>query len=158
MRDVVAEPPPLVVTGFAAFCVLATVCEVLLLLYYGLTKSAPPFYERIVPFVGWVPTIPFTFALYWALVLRFRPRFMALLAALGMLSLGVFLGGVTFLSHYHRENYGNPWLTVSGWQLLFTVALPLVWAVLLLSPRVIRFSRAGVSSAVLRPPGQAAGV
>jgi hypothetical protein len=136
---------PLVVTAFAAFCVLATAGECLLIVSHPILQSA--LYARIVPVVGWLPGLPYMFALFWALRLRWRPSASARLAALLMLALGATFGVIDFLISFHRENYGNPWLTVSAWRPLVTVALPLVWCVLLMTPRAVRFCRAGSTGA-----------
>jgi hypothetical protein len=135
---------PLVVTAFAVFCVLATLAEVLLLLaYHYLPEAASSLSGRIVPFVGWVPAMPYMFALYWALRLRWRPSRPAHLTALGMLALGAALGVIDFLGHLGRANYGNPMLTVSPWRPLWTVVVPLLWLGLLLTPQALRFRRGG---------------
>jgi hypothetical protein len=134
-------PAPLVLTAFAAFCVLATVGECVLLLFQSVLESAP--YARIVPILGWVPGMPYMFALYWALQLRWRPSATARRAALVMLLLGATFGLIEFVISLRRENYGNPWLTVSAWRPLVTVALPLLWSALLMSPAVVKFCRVG---------------
>ena len=128
---------PLVLTAFAAFCVLATVGECFVVLFQGVLQSTS--YARVVPFVGWVPGMPYMFALFWAIQLRRRPNTLARRAALLMLILGATFGFIEFLISFHRKNYGNPWLTVSPWRPLVTVALPLLWSALLMSPPVVKF-------------------
>jgi len=122
-----------------------TAAECILALFHNVLADA---YARIVPVVGWIPGLPFMAALYWAFQLRWRPSTFARRAALFMLLLGAVLGLVKFLTSYRQANYGNPWLTVSAWQTVATVALPLVWFVLLLSPAVVRFCRAGSIAAL----------
>ena len=136
---------PKVISAFVGFCVFATAAECILILFHNVLADA---YARIVPFVGWLPGLPFMAALYWAFQLRWRPSTFARRAAFFMLLLGAVLGLVKFLTSYRQANYGNPWLTVSAWQPVATVALPLVWFVLLLSPAVVRFCRAGSIAAL----------
>jgi hypothetical protein len=145
---------PLVVTAFAAFCVLATLSQVLLLLSYRfLPEAASSLSRRITPFLGWLPAMPYMSALYWALYLRWRPNFFVHLAALTFLMLGAAFGAFDFLRHLGRENYGNPMLTVSAWQPLWTVVLPLLWCGLLLTPKVLVFRRRSFHAPVQRTTG-----
>jgi len=135
-------PVPLVVTAFVAFCVLATLAQVLLLVSYRfLPEAATSLTLLITPFVGWLPAMPYMFALYWALHLRWRPKPFAHLAAIGLLVLGAAFGAFDYLRHVGRETYGNPMLTASAWQPLWTVVLPLLWCGLLLTPKVLLFRR-----------------
>ena len=133
---------PYVVTAFAAFCVVATLAQVLLLLSYRfLPEAATSLTLSVTPFVGWLPAMPYMFALYWALHLRWRPSPFAHLAAIGLLAFGAAIGAFDCVRHIGRETWGNPMLTVSAWQPLWTVALPLLWCGLLLTPNVLRFRR-----------------
>jgi hypothetical protein len=141
---------PLVLTAFAAFCVLATLGECLLIVFQSVLQSTS--YARVVPFVGWVPGMPYMFALYWALQLRWRPSASARRVAVLMLIVGATIGLIDFLTSFRRENYGNPWLTVSAWRPLVTVALPLLWSALLMSPAVTKFYRAGPPATAQAPP------
>lgn len=136
-------PVPFAVSAFAGFCALATLAEILLLVsYHFQPEAAEALTRRIVPFVGWLPAMPYMFALYWAVLLRWRPSRFAHLAALAMLAFGPVIGTIDYLRHVGRENYGNPMLTVNAWQPLFTVVLPLLWCGLLLTPRVLEFAGA----------------
>ena len=145
---------PIVVTAFAAFCIFTTLAQVLLLLAYRyLPEAASSFSRRIVPFVGWVPAMPYMFALYWALYLRWRPSFFPHIAAIGLLVLGAAQGAFDFLRHVGRETYGNPMLTASAWQPLWTVVLPLLWCGLLLTPKVLLFRRSTSSGPAQRAAG-----
>ena len=135
-------PVPFVVTAFAAFCALATLAQLLLLLSYRfLPETATSLTLCVTPFVGWLPAMPYMFALYWALHLRWRPSPFAHLAAIGLLALGAAFGAFDFFRHVGRETYGNPMLTASAWQPLWTVVLPLLWCGLLLTPKVLLFRR-----------------
>ncbi len=124
---------PAVLTAFTVFSVLVTLGSLALL-------RAPTLAERIVPFTGWVPGMSYMFALVFALQLRWRPNAVSHLGILGILVLGAVFGVIGFIQRPSMD-YGNPWLTVSPWRPLWTVALPLAWCALLLSPGVIRFCR-----------------
>ena len=116
-------------------------------------EAAASLTRRIVPFVGWLPALPYMFALYWAVHLRWRPSLFAHLTSISLLALGAAFGAFDFLRHFRRENYGNPMLTVSPWRPLWTVVLPLLWCGLLLTPKVLLFRRRTSSGPVQRAAG-----
>ena len=43
------------------------------------------------------------------------------------------------LFRFHGNDYGNPYLTVSPWQPLWTLVLPAVWIAVLFSHRIKKF-------------------
>ena len=47
--------------------------------------------------------------------------------------------GLWNLSRINEPNYGNPYLTISPWQPLWTLVLPAVWIAVLYSPRIKTF-------------------
>jgi hypothetical protein len=49
------------------------------------------------------------------------------------------LFGFWAVMRYNGVNYGNPYLTVSPWQPLWTMGLPALWVLVLFSPRMNRF-------------------
>ncbi len=124
---------PAVLVAFVAFSVLTTMGS--LALFW-----LPVLHERLVPFIGWGPAMPYTFGLIFAIALWWRPNRVFHVAILGFLLLGAAFGAFEFLNR-SRETWGNPWLTVSVWRPIWTVALPLVWCGLLLSPGVVRYCR-----------------
>ena len=132
---------PAVVITYLWFSVLITLGELGLFFARGI-------HAQVVPFIGWVPSMPYMFGLYWAFLLYRRPSWFARWAIVGTLAVGAAIG----LFEYNarpREAFGNPWLTVSPWQPLWTVALPLLWCCLLFLPTVSRYCRV---AAPIRPP------
>jgi hypothetical protein len=51
------------------------------------------------------------------------------------------LTGASRLNRIGREDFGNPYLTVSQYQLIWTMIIPAVWIALLYSPEMNRFCR-----------------
>jgi len=94
--------------------------------------------EVIVPFAGWAPDMPYMFSLFFAFSLMFsRNRIQRYV--IDLLLLLQIIYGLWQLSRIHGENFHNPYLTVSPWQPIWTVLIPLSWIVLLHSPPMNRF-------------------
>ena len=98
--------------------------------------------EWTVPFTGWVASMPYLFGFFWIYMLIFgrnRERMGSRWGLVGPLLVCVVFGVVEYARRSHGPDFNNPYLRVSVWQPLWTVALPALWtAVLLLAPRVRR--------------------
>ena len=95
-----------------------------------------PFNAALVPFTGWGGSMPYMFGtsmlLFPLLLIRRHPKHhLGLCSNLyGLLSVHVIYiiyGTVQFLTRFGRENFGNPYLTVSAWQPIWTMAIPVAW-------------------------------
>ena len=116
-------PPELVL--FAAFSAMVGVGQL------WLTFVGPkPWRDAAVPYTGWSGLMLYLFCLVPASQLIFAPdgvprarrgipAMLLLFAAFGLGSY-LFLGG--------KDNFHNPYLTVSPWQPVLTVVLPIAWA------------------------------
>jgi hypothetical protein len=49
--------------------------------------------------------------------------------------------GLYQFSQRHGETFGNPYLTISPWRLVWSVLIPCIWIALLHSPPMNRFCR-----------------
>jgi hypothetical protein len=96
---------------------------------------------KTVPFTGWVPTGPYLSCLFFAVVALWSERKPFRWVVLAMLVLEVLFGTHEWLTVWPRASE-NPWLRVSLWRPLWTLALPLAWiAILLLRERAAGTSR-----------------
>ena len=98
-------------------------------------------WEAVVPFTGWSPAMGYMFGLYFTLALIYTkmPGKWLLLGVLAPLALQLCFG-FQELGKAPTPNFGNPLLMVSPWRPVWTMALPAIWMVVMLSPRITRFS------------------
>jgi hypothetical protein len=127
---------PLEMQAFAIFSLTITVLE-FVLVFLG-PKSV---LEAAVPITGWMPTLGYLFSIYFIflLILRPVPRWRAIRFGIVVLLLISMCLGVWNLSRINEPNHGNPFLTASPWQPLWTLALPAAWIAVLFSPRIKKF-------------------
>lgn len=92
-----------------------------------------------VAFTGWNPSMPYLFGLYFAFSLVFgRDRRFRLRLGLVAPLLVYLVFGVVQNALPRGEDFGNPYLQVSPWRPLWTVALPALWILALTLPPVFR--------------------
>lgn len=129
---------PLEFQAFFAFCILITVYGVLIhpFLPQGIREST-------IPITGWNIFVPYGFnltILYSFLINPGKYRghlgiqygnilLLAITIAFGIFDLITWKGGFE----------GNPYLHRSPWRLVWKIAIPLIWIVVLLSPRVKKY-------------------
>jgi len=92
---------------------------------------------RTVPFTGWVASMPYMFGLGWVIHLMLtrdrRPAMRWALVAPLIVSIGF---AVAQFTSPRGPDFGNPYLVISPWRPVWTVAVPALWvALLLLAPR-----------------------
>jgi hypothetical protein len=118
---------PRVVRAFFSFCVAAVSLDLILMLprLHQLRGS-------IVPFAGWVPSMPYLFSISTAT----RPglygglRNSLFIASVMLCIYAVFgVAGFVFLGGPNQNE--NPWLRISVWYLLWTFVIPVTWAFVL---------------------------
>jgi hypothetical protein len=114
---------------FAVFATLVSAAD----LWLGLLGP-----ERIkaalIAYTGWVPSSTYLFAaiMGWLLVATGDRRRVMRLWLVVPLLIGVVSGYRSYASR--GEDFGNPYLRVSGWQPVWTMLIPTAWAALLLLP------------------------
>ena len=123
-----------VLAAFLVFALVVTAFDVLavVLAPFGL-PAVRHLQERVVPYTGWVPSMCYAFSLYFGFSAlqtgNARNRtavllFPAMQAAFGVLA-WFGMGGARVSP--------NPYLRVSPWRPLWTIALPLAWLALLMA-------------------------
>lgn len=129
---------PRILSAYLAFAVLATAWG-----HFGITQ-VPRLYEKTVPYTGWsgFSVYPFTI-IFVALTILTPMRSTGRKSVVGLLALGAIFGvwdtyENTWGSWAGRDDYSNPYLIYSPWRPLITVAVPLFWAALLISPPMNR--------------------
>jgi hypothetical protein len=126
-HDAVKTAPPEIVL-YAVFSVVVCIAD------QWLTYVGPKVVrEQIVPFTGWGASMPYLFGLFFTISLIFgRDRRPALrVAIISFLAIYIVFGVGKPLSP-QQNNFGNPYLTVSSWQPIWTLAVPSLWIVALL--------------------------
>ena len=98
-------------------------------------------WETLVPFTGWSPAIGYMLGLYFTLALIYTkiPAGRLRIGVLAPLALQILFGWQA-MGKAPTPNFGNPFLIVSPWRPVWTIALPAIWMVVMLSPRITRFS------------------
>jgi hypothetical protein len=127
---------PLELRIYAVFSILVSLTS-LALPIFGPRKL----WEALVPFTGWSPAIGYLFGLYFTLALIYTkiPAWRLRIGVLAPLALQMLFGWQE-MSKAPTLNLNNPFLTVSPWRPIWTIALPAMWMVVMLSPRITRFS------------------
>jgi hypothetical protein len=127
---------------FKVFMVFSFIVSVL-----GLLISFGPrgLEETIMPYTGWQPFMPYivplVFSYYllsgnnqkiakWKRSWKFNVYFLLFYMAIQSIP----------ILNYHGD-YNNPYLTISPWRIIWVIALPLFWIVILLTPRVKDYYR-----------------
>jgi hypothetical protein len=121
-----------------AYVTFATVVTILgIALVFG-PKSLN---ATLVPFTGWAPGLNYIFTLYFAYALVFgrnlprRTTITFRFAIVAILLIGIF-GGYQAVKRGGHADFHNPYLTVNQWQPLWTMVIPAIWILVLLSPRM----------------------
>ena len=123
-----------------AFCLFATIVTILSILLLFANSNLR---RSIVPITGLPFAIGYSFGLYFIYAVIFSnnrgvQKIKIRYGILIPLALSILLGGFNLLN-YNTHNFGNTYPTISKWQPIWTILLPLFWIILLLSKRVTRF-------------------
>jgi hypothetical protein len=100
--------------------------------------------EAIIPITGRAPGTNYMFTLFFACALIFAkriPRQSGIVwrfAIIAILAIGIF-GGLQDMKRAGGNDFGNPYLTISPLRPLWTIIIPILWIVALLSPRINKF-------------------
>jgi hypothetical protein len=87
--------------------------------------------ESVVPYTGWVPSMAYAFSLYFAVSALSTGNARARSAVLIFPAMQVVFGIVSYVGEGGPRASDNPYIQVSVWRPLWTIALPLVWLALL---------------------------
>ena len=136
------DSAPWELRAFAAFSLATT------LVGYGLPVLGPKaLWETIVPFTGWTPALGYSFSLYFIGALIFLDRTKHnRLRRVGMRWAIILLLAVHIWSGHVGQklsalnDFGNPYLIVSPWRFIWTQVVPAFWILVLLLPRVKKFT------------------
>ena len=129
--------------AFAVFSLATT------LIGYGLPVLGPKaVWEAILPFTGWLPALGYGFSLWFTAALIFSecsersrwPRTIMRWGIILMLIVHIW-SGYTGQKLSGGNDFGNPYLIVSPWRFVWTQIVPALWIVVLLSPRIRRFTQ-----------------
>lgn len=108
-----------------------------------------PFYsqalnETLIPYLGWSGLTFYVFSIFFAVSATIvRPQQMKLIYILIVfLALAVLFGAIDTISHIATpsDNFNNPYLAYHQFRPLFTVLLPMIWLLLLISPPVRKWA------------------
>jgi hypothetical protein len=123
-----------VLAAFLVFALAVTAFDVLVVALATSGLSAVRhLQERVVPYTGWVPSMCYAFSLYFGFSAlqtgNARNRTSVLLFPAMQAAFGV----VAWFGMGGARVSPNPYLRISPWRPLWTIALPLVWLALLVA-------------------------
>lgn len=138
-----AAPPQL--WAYSVFALAITIVD-----FVVVPALAGDVRARFVPFTGWLASAPYMSSFFFGFLLIFSPNTSRLAQStirrrvgrgiVGMLLLEIGYG--TFqVFKMGGETFGNPYLTISHWQPIWTILIPVIWIAVLYSPRMNRFCR-----------------
>ena len=87
--------------------------------------------ELLMPYMGWVPSMCYSFSLYFAFSALLTGNARMRKSVLIFPAMQVAFGIVSWMAQGGPRASDNPYLRISEWRPLWTIALPLVWLVLL---------------------------
>jgi hypothetical protein len=127
---------PAVLLAYSAFAVIITVIDFVIL-----PLASESLRASIVPFTGWGLSGCYCFTIFFALTLIFQSQGRNKIRFTGIVTIMLIqIGyGIFMLSKLKEANYGNPYLTVSPWQPVWTILVPAIWIALLYTPSMNRF-------------------
>lgn len=124
-------PFPLV--AYLAFVIVVTIVDLVT------TFSGPKSIKyALVPITGWNMSTVYMFSIPFAASLCIQPSIKMRNALLWFLSLQIVFGLTDFFIP-HDDGFGNPYLMVSPWRPVWTVLIPIIWFMILLSRRLKQF-------------------
>jgi hypothetical protein len=118
--------------SFLVFAVIITAFDVFALIIAAFDLVTPRHLQELVlPYTGWVPSMFYAFAIYFAFSALSTGDTRARSAVLIFPAMQVVYGIGTWLGQGGARASDNPYLRISEWRPVWTIALPLVWLVLL---------------------------
>lgn len=123
---------PLLLRGYLLFALVAS-----LLAISGI--FAPSLSGAIIPYTGWSGLTFYLFTLFFAISAILTPQRKQIYGVAALLGLAVLFGAVDSIRHTSgpeagTPDFGNPYLTYHPYRPIFTVVIPAVWLLLLISP------------------------
>lgn len=121
-----------VLVSFLVFALSITAFDVLSLIIAVFDMVEPKrLQELTVPYTGWVPSMSYAFSLYFAFSALSSGNTRARSAVLMLMVMQAAFGMVSWIALGGPRASDNPYLRISEWRPLWTIALPLVWLALL---------------------------
>jgi MFS family permease len=146
---------PVELVAFVGFSALVVVLDAVV------QAIAPEFAEESIQYTGWAASMPYLFGVIMGTFLCVHRTTRGRIWLLVYLAFSAVWGGLEFWSDFGERDFENPYLRLSPYRPIWTVAIPLVWLVVLLSPRVKRYcsvkKREFPARTFTRPPSQASG-
>src|SRR5262249_41461272 len=108
---------------------------------------APRFYATLVPYTGWGGLSGYLFTLQFAVSAIRSGKRQPVYAMASLLALFVFFGAIEVFRHavHPRPNNTNPYLAYHSSRIVFVMALPIAWILLLLSPLTLSTLQSGIT-------------
>jgi hypothetical protein len=99
------------------------------------------FRAQLVPYTGWLASMFYAFTIFFAgaLVYQRQKRATMRFAGIALQLAFSIVFGILQMLQIGRETFGNPYLTISPWRAVWTIAIPCIWIAALYSPAMNRF-------------------
>ena len=123
-----------VLAAYLVFALVVTAYDVMILALAPFhVPAARHLQERVVPYTGWVPSMCYAFSLYFAFSALSTGSARDRGSVLLMPSAQVLFGLISWFGMGGARVSEIPYLQVSAWRPLWTIALPLAWLALLMA-------------------------
>jgi hypothetical protein len=123
-----------VLGAYLVFALGVTAFDVLILaLSPFAVGAARHLQERVTPYTGWVPSMCYAFSLYSAFSALRTGNARERNSVLLMPAIQAVFGVISWFGMGGARASENPFLQISSWRPLWTIALPLVWLALLVA-------------------------
>ena len=125
---------PLLLRGYLLFAVVASILNFSVLF-------APSLYEAILPYLGWSGLMPYLFAVFMAFSAIFTQQRKSIYGVVASLGFAMVFGAIDTSRHTlgplaEAPNFDNPYLIYNPLRPVFTILLPALWLLLLITPRM----------------------
>jgi hypothetical protein len=135
---VVLSATPVALLTYALFVIAVTLMD-----FVFLPFAPEAFRASFIPYTGWLlsGSYAFTIAFAGALIFQRQRRTVIRFGITLILLVQIATGGYMQWREFGRPDFGNPYLMVSAWRLIWTVVVPGVWIILLHTRRMNFFCR-----------------
>ncbi len=124
---------PLELQLYGLFCILVVGLHLSLAIF-----GPSSIREAVIPFTGWWASMPYLFGLYFVFALIFTKNLRFRQGAVAVLVLYIVFGVVSMFMKPAMPT-DNPYLLVSSLRPLWVILTPLLWILVLYSPRIRRY-------------------
>ena len=106
---------------------------------FGIESFAPAFHEESLQYTGWVGSMIYASGAIICTAVFVKRTARSRIILIGYLGFFAVWEAFNFLTSFGPNDSDNPYIRVSPYRPIWTVLIPLLWMLVLLSPRVKRY-------------------